>query len=287
MPVNREPHIYQGYVISQIGQQLGQEVYMDFKNAQNCVMAGTHRWADDPTDMSNVVRMQIADNDAALAAQVEADRLHNEKLKREAEEAAEAQAAAALAARYANIKSIEIRKIEGQGIFLTRPWPDETSFTAEVVEDSPPGMVTEVWIGEGDGAENFLDIKFANAEARYKVTGYDEENGIFYAELLSASSPDVDIPANWRELSHLQLIPLAKKITGQDGSMKKAEAVEILEAWTKVDDQVRTEEPAQATEGQEGGQQENRDLGFRDKSGNPTTPEARAQEAALEDFGDD
>lgn len=82
MPVNREPHIYQGYVISQIGQSAGGPVEMDFKNAQNCVSSGTHRWADDPTDMSLALQAQIAEREKAEADQVEADRIHNEEMRR-------------------------------------------------------------------------------------------------------------------------------------------------------------------------------------------------------------
>jgi hypothetical protein len=82
MPINREPPIYQGYVISQIGQSAGKEVTMDFKNAQNCVMSGTHRWADDETDMSLALQAEIKAREDALAAQVEKDRIHNLEMKR-------------------------------------------------------------------------------------------------------------------------------------------------------------------------------------------------------------
>lgn len=81
MPINREPAIYQGYVISQIGQSAGQPVEMEFKNAQNCVISGTHRWADDPTDMSLALQAEIKAREQAEADQVEADRIHNAKMK--------------------------------------------------------------------------------------------------------------------------------------------------------------------------------------------------------------
>lgn len=86
MPINREPPIYQGYVISMIGQQLGQQIEMAFKDAQNCVMSGTHRWADDETDMPNAARMIIADREAAEAAEREADAKHNAEMRRLAAE---------------------------------------------------------------------------------------------------------------------------------------------------------------------------------------------------------
>lgn len=86
MPVNREPHIYQGYVISQIGQSAGKPVEMDFKTAQNCVPTGTHRWADDETGMSVALQQKIEAREQEIIEQVEADRLHNEEMRRQREE---------------------------------------------------------------------------------------------------------------------------------------------------------------------------------------------------------
>ena len=188
-PVNREPRLYQGYVISQIGQQRGNRVYLEFKDAQNCVMSGTHRWADDETPVR-----EKAETDALAkeeAARIAADAAHNAAMK---------------AAR-----------------------ADQEVETVEVEE--------------------------------------------------------IEIPENWRELHHMAIIGLAKKIKGMDNkaSLKKADAIKIVEEFIAENDQVRTEEAAnEAGKGPESGNRDKREF----------DPEASAEKAAQgfasgeDDFGE-
>lgn len=274
MPVNREPHIYQGYVISMIGQNRGQPEDMEFANAQACVMSGTHRWADDPTDLPNGVRVELARREAEDAASREADRIHNEEMRRQREAATVESVQAAL---YAKARPFAITKEDGK-LYLASPFPDISAFSKELLDDDESGIVSIIEGTDGEVVEGDIVMTFENAMARYRPVG--EYRGDVIAELVESMQPDVDIPDNWRELGHRQTIPLAKAIRGTSGSMKKADAEAILEKWTNVYDPVPVDAPAEEVqpkpgEGPEAGNRDQKPFS-QDADGNPLTAEEKA-----------
>lgn len=279
MPINREPHIYSGYVISMIGQTAGQRVDMDFKNAQACVACGTHRWEDDETDMPLGLQAEIDAREAARLAQEESDRIHNAKLKaeREAKDAAAAKSVDAILLDKA--RKIGIAKVD-ESLYLTAPFPAVTAFTREFLdsddENSPISIVDGT---EGDVQAGDIVMNLSNAIGRYRPLS--EADGVIVAQLQEAMQPEVNVPADWREMSHLQTIPLAKLIRGNGGKMTKADATAILDEWTKPDDQVPVDETAEENTGAQTERQGTDAVdGFKDKDGNAITPAERADEAA-------
>lgn len=276
MPVNREPRIYQGYVISQIGQSAGARVDMEFKNAQACVMSGTHRWADDETDMPLGLQAEIDKRKADDAARVEADRVHYEKRKADAEAAAGKSVEALIAAK---ARPIVMAKA-GDDVYLARPFPKVTSFDQAFIESKEAeGYVA---IGEGGDIDGDIILKVKNAIARYRPLQFLDDGNmvVITAELVDATQPEVDIPVNWREMSHLQTIPLAKRIRVTTEKMTKVEAEAILEEWMKVDVEPEAEAPAAPVvhkpgEGPEAGNRDEKPFS-KDADGNELTPEQKA-----------
>lgn len=265
MPVNREPTIYQGYVISQISRNAGEKEEMPYAVAQSCVSGGTHRWADDETDMPNHVQDLITTRETEQKELDEANAKHNAE-QRAIREAAEKEAAGSAGRPIVFIAV-------GDKVYLARPFPDTALFQK----------------GDVEPVEGFITVTTENALADYKVVG--ETETALIAELLSQETPDVDITDDWRDKKPMQLAAMAKKLRGTKESMKADEARAILEEWTKKDDQVSVD-PADGAQGE--GQKpdtENRNQGNVpqvDNDGKPVLdPEARAQQAAREGIDDD
>lgn len=258
MPVNREPHIYPGYVISQISKNAGEQEVMPYHVAQSCVSSGTHRWPDDETDLPNHVQAMITERVQTQAEIDAANAEHNAKLRAE-REAAEAEAQALASARAG--KPIVFIVVDGK-TYLARPFPS----TAIFEKDTP----------QTDGV---ISVTAENALADYKIV--DDQGEVIVAELLSEQLPDVDIPDDWRDKAPLQLTAMAKKIRATKEPMKADEARAILEEWTRKDDPVSVDAPA--GEGKEIPDTENRNKSdvVVDAEGKPLlSPEERAQEAA-------
>lgn len=262
MPVNREPRIYQGYVISQISRNAGEKEEMEFGNAQICVSSGTHRWADDESDMPNHVQALIADREAKQAETDAANSELNARLRAEREEQERL-------AGLNQIGAIHFTKV-GELIYLARPFPDTAGFTKEIVEPT----------------DGIISVTTENALADYKIVR--ETDDLYIGDLLYQQLPEVDIPADWRDKAALQLTAMAKKIRGTKESMKADAAKAIIEEWTKTDDQVSVGEFGE-------GKPEVPDTENRTKSdvtvdteGKPVlSPEERAKQAEKEGLEDD
>lgn len=276
MPLNREPRIYQGYIISHIGQNAGEKEFMELKNAQACVASGTHSWADDETAISPALQAKINDREAEILRQREADALYFQKMKEEEGKPAKS-VEALLASNAGRITVSVVFPIENDTTskltYLARPLPHLVAIDVGVLETMQPNVdMNEV--GE-------IVLTFENAKARYSVVSNDGD--AILAKLEEADQPEVDIPANWREMSHLQKIPMAKAIRRTSGSMKKVEAEAIIEEWTRTDGQDPeitdgAEKPVHGGAGSEAG---NRDTkGFQDEDGNPITAEEKARRDA-------
>lgn len=279
MPINREPRIYQGYVISQIGQSAGKRVDMEFKVAQSCVSSGTHRWADDETDLPSHVQARVNEAEVARQRQIENDALHFKGLQEgEQRDPADVEAMAARARPLRVSVTASEGNPEARHYFLAAPLPPVLAVDFGVLETIKPEVdINDV--GE-------IVITFENAKARYQVVSRDDD--IYIAELVESDQPNVDIPDDWRDLHHLTLIPLAKTIRRTKDSMTKDEAVAVIEEWVKSDDQVSEFEGDGASQqganaGTDGGTDEADK--FKGTDGTPISAEERARQAA-QDFDD-
>ncbi len=282
MPINREPLVYPGYVISQISRNAGERETMDYHVAQSAVASGTHRWHDEEADMPNHVQELINKRESDQAELDRANAEHNARLRAERDESEKEQAAQNTPPD--DRAPIRIRKI-GDDLYLARPFPATAIFDKAAI-DAPNSPFTS----EEDGDNNNVVVKLANAEATYRLKASDETS--LLTELLSSTSPDVDIPEDWREKRALQLTNIAKKILGTTRPMTGLEAIAIIEEWTKVDDTVQTEadaganqqpQPADpAKEAENNGERGNAadPNAFKNEQGQVVTPEERAQEAA-------
>lgn len=259
MPVNREPLVYPGYVISKMGNNAGEQEEMPYKVAQGCVSSGTHRWHDDETDMPVHVQAIIDDRAKTQAEIDEANAKHNAEMRaqREASESKSVDELLASKARPIYFASVDDKT------YLARPFPDLAVFDASI-----------------ERADGKIFIVASNALAEYKVVSETETSVI--AELVSAELPDVDIPDDWRDKNALQLAALGKKVRATSDKMKAEEARAILEEWTKQDDPVSAEIGNEGGEG--AGEQKGTDAvnEFKDKDGNQISPEQRAKEAEQE-----
>lgn len=289
MPTNREPALYQGSVISMIGVNAGAEIVMDYKTAQGCVANGTARWIDDETDLPNHIKARVAERTAEEDAKAESDRLAMEaKANRGATNVAQL-----LAERADKICVGIYTDGDGKQVeYLMRPFPAVVAFTRDLM-DAEPEMISVIFDEAGEGVDTSKNgdiiVKLSNGIARYRPIPEAETDDQIVAQLQEDDvvQPEVDIPADWQKMSHLQLIPMAKNIRGTTASMKKAEAIAIIEEWTKTDDQVSIDpadnasgEGGTQTEGQGKSQAPNPEQGNRDQR--EFDPAAAADKAAAD-----
>lgn len=314
-PFNREPRMYQGYIISLIGQSAGSRVDMEFKNAQACVSSGTHRWADDETDISPALQSQIDDRAKLEEANRESDAIHNQRMREMgmmpnqiddkgkivlptggATGVTGPSGTSVADTLAAQAQAIHIIKV-GDSLYLARPFPQVAAITTDLLYWGD-GIVEEITDGDGDDVEvGDILITFENGVARYRPMDGNKDDDMVVAMLMQKEEPEVDIPADWREMSHLQTIPMAKLIRGgSKDSMKKPDAMAIIEEWIKTDDQILPEgsgeqpitDPRDPNHPEAG----NRDKeGFKDEHGNSITAEEKARLdaekfAGGDDFGD-
>lgn len=240
MPNHRnEPAIYSGSVMMMTGpaQQLGTMVETPYKVAQGLVASGQARWEGDKTPMPRHIAQIIRERDQKRERQIAEDAaIHAAKqAERDGVDQGEpAQNAEGMSA----VGLLHVRQ-RGDRIYLARPFPKTFELTPEIISGEDTGAD-----GVYSQADNMIAVRLANANAIYANVAI-EGDAFIYAELREKTEPEVEIPADWRDLGHLQQIPLAKKLLGLDGkeSMKKVEAIEILEDWTKgADDPVSTDD---------------------------------------------
>lgn len=238
MPNHRtEPLIYTGRIMMMTGpaQQLGTLVEIPYKVAQGLVASGQARWEDDETPMPRHTAQIISERDEKIERDTaEADAIS--AARKAAREGTDQDAPATTSDAVPSVGQIHVRQ-RGDRIYLARPFPKAVEITPEIISGEDAGAD-----GVFASADNMIVVRFANANALYANVAL--EGDIFvYAELREANEPEVEIPADWRELGHLQMIPLAKKVLAVDSKEKvsKADAIEILEDWTKgADDPVQT-----------------------------------------------
>lgn len=253
MPLNREPLIYPGYVISLIGHNAGEEEPMEFGTAQACVSSGTHRWHDDPTDLPNGVRMMKEERDRRRAAEINADAVHAQALKEDEADIPtskelqidKSEFSGTIMLGQSTTASLDAERIEkgmdvkgADGVFYIRqPWPQKVRLDTGLLAMGAAFVKPELL----DGRLDTVTFNVANASAVYKAVAQDDD--VVFLELADSRLPEVEIPADWRELHHFKQISLAKTVRGldKDAAMTKVEAEAILEEWTASDDTVRKE----------------------------------------------
>lgn len=209
MPVSKEPKIYSGFVISMIGQQRGQRIPMNFKTAQSCTSAGTHRWEDDESPIDKGIKQEIEADAARKEQERLADEEHYRKLKEEGD---------AAAAQKINIVN------EGDQLFLARPFPKIAVIPFNLIQLDEDGLV---------------EITLANAAAKYEQSEMLEDGAVIGNLKELVDQFQGEIPEDWRNSHFLANISLAKQIRGLDkgDSLKRPAAEAIIEEWTKTDDQ--------------------------------------------------
>lgn len=226
--------LYSGFVISTIGQNAGKRIPMPFHIAQSNVAAGTARWDVNETPVPRVVTEKVAEREAKeaeLAARAE---------KRRLDLAGGDSVTAAMrdSAKHMTFVSVlyEIDGVPSRFAYLARPFPKIALADEELVDDGEGGLLKR----SDDGG---FTLSLANATARYSKI----EDRLY--SLTEWTSPEVDIPADWRDLHHLKIIAMAKAIRGATApaSMPKADAIAIIEEWIK-DDSVREDQPAAGLE---------------------------------------
>lgn len=253
-----EPHVYSGFVIAMMGPNTGERVPMPFKVAQSNVSSGMARWEDDDeTSIDKGVAGKLAAVEAEKVALTEADRLANEAAKNGRVKSVEQ----LLADRARPIHFFTNNDEDGtKRVNLGRPFPpvaiiDYSTLPGDLPQ--PDGLVYEHRM-QGDD-DRYVSITLPNARAIYKVIEEREEGRVLLLELTEADQFDEPIAADWRNRNHLFYIPIAKAIRRSDDSMKKDEAIAIIEEWTKADDQVRVDASREATPKGEGPDAGNRD----------------------------
>lgn len=236
MPVMREPGIYAGYVISLIGNNKGQDEEMPYHVAQGCVQSGTHRWAQDEQPMGKSIAGEIERQRVAREEETARDLAHAERLKAAGGSPKSVGDAISAAARPLHVVGVA----NEEGIFiahLARPFPKVIEIDSSLIN-----------VDDGEGKDGFyrqdektLVIRLANGSAIYEI--FDANEAFTFGALVEQELPEVDIPENWRERSHLVNIAAAKKLRGTSGSMTKVDGEAILEEWTRSDDPVSEEQP--------------------------------------------
>lgn len=230
MPNHRnEPNIYSGKILMMSGADMGNLVPTPYKVAQGLVASGQARWEGDDSPMPRHIASIISkrEEDAArLKAEdsaINANKLAGYEQKTQTTDRSGARPLGILQ--------------RGDTVYLARPFPSVIEITPELIND-------ETHVGFTRKDDDMIAIVFPNAEAIYRDVTLPGD-AFIYAELVEvAKAPDVDIPDDWRGRSHLQNIPAAKELLHLDRGekMTKAEAEEIIEQWTKVDDQVPAED---------------------------------------------
>lgn len=221
---------YSGFVISLIGVHRGQRIPMAYGVAESNVSAGTAAWEGEEEGVTAVALDKTLDavitaERKAILDQQEADRIDAEnkaKTPKNVEEVVRA-----------NAKAIMIgQTIDADGkqhYFLQRPLPNVTLVVPELLSGDFPNVV----VVHDDGTITFT---MENAKATYSIIEATDDDILMQLE--EAEQPEVVVPADWREKSHLVTIPLAKAIRAHTGKMTKVESDAILEEWTKGYDQV-------------------------------------------------
>lgn len=238
MPNHRnEPTIYSGSIRMMTGpvSQLGTLVETPYKVAQGLVASGQARWEDDDTPMPRHIAQIIRERDEKREIEVAEDAAIH--AARQAErEGIDQEPPAEDSEGIAAVGLLHVRQ-RGDRIYLARPFPKTFELTPEIISGEDKGAD-----GVYSQADNMIAVRLANANAIYANVAIDGD-AFIYGELREKTEPEVEIPADWRELNHLQIIPMAKKVLGVDSKekMSKADAIEILEDWTKgADDPVPT-----------------------------------------------
>lgn len=251
MPHNqREPRPYGGTVISLIGNSYGQEITMDFAAAQSNVAAGTAKWVQDKSPLSPT-QARVAKERQAFAGP-----LNPVKTPKSVDEALRS------AAQPVRVIAVQRDMDEAPKISLARPFPQVAIVHRSLISDGSQNYVRQ----DEDGTIVF-DVE--NGRARYNVA-IDGDAEIIL-ELEEAEQPEVDVPADWRELHHFKKVAIAKQIRGTKDNMSSAQAEAAIEDWTSTDDQVRTDESGEAGAGEKETEEE-REARREQEAGNQQDP---------------
>lgn len=247
---------YSGFVISMIGVHAGQRIAMDYGVAQASVISGTARWEDDETALPRVLSGVIDERKALID--------NNGHQQTDVPVSVEAALRDSARPIWVGQTVSEVSGKETIVRYTLRPFPAVTRIDNQLLgEDAPEN---DIIVKNEDGTISFV---FNNAMATYSVVDVGDTDTLLQLE--EAEQYEGEIPADWRDRSHLVNIPVAKQIRSHDGKMTKIEAEAIIEEWTKSDDTVQPEGQAGSeTLGEDGQQPQD---GIRNVNGNQADPD--------------
>ena len=268
MPQHREePRIYSGKILMLDGSQMGELVPTPYIVAQGLVASGQARWEGDETPLPRHTAAVIAERRRKREEETAADDAHF--AAKQAAEAGESLTPKTMQpGDVAGARPLYIAEYPDSHVVILRPFPQRVEMSRELVENDDDNVVIK-------RVEDRVQMTFANASALYQIVAENEE--FVYAELLESTMPEVEIPNDWRERNHLVNIGAAKKLMALDSKMNKADAVAVIEEWTKVDDTIPAEKQSAEQRNENGRILDGNHEGPKteDKDGKPIEGEAK------------